>query len=275
MDLRCKYSTTLKVALTGATGYIGARLISLSGANDFVPCLTDQVEPGCALIHLSAAVAPTRDALLHNLAADTFLLEQARDGRFSQIIYASGNNVYPRALDCRPGDITRCNDYYSASKVFGEQLFAEFSAVPTVSVRIADVFGDGQKHGNFFKAVEQALVASTPLQQFGLGLKRRSYIHVDDLCGMLLHLAREQYGVVGLQTVFNACYADSATVAEILDQIARAAYLPIEQVILAQDNSALDVRTMKSVLPKGYPLRWLTFRDALGAYFQQIIASRR
>lgn len=275
MDLRCKYSSTLKVALTGATGYIGARLISLSGSNDFVPCLIDQVEPGCALIHLGASVAPTRDALLQNLAADTWLLEQARDGRFSQIIYASGNNVYPRALDCRPGDTTRCNDYYGASKVFGEQLFAEFSAVPTVSVRIADVFGDGQKHGNFFKAVEQALVASSALQKFGLGLKRRSYIHVDDLCGMLLHLAREQYGSIGMQTVFNACYADSATVAEIVDQVAGAAGLPIEQIILAQDNSAQDIRTMKSVLPHRYALHWPSFRDALGAYVQQIIASRR
>ena len=275
MDLRCKYSASLKIAVTGATGYIGARLISLSGANDFAPCQADQVAPGCALIHLGAAVAATRDALLQNLAADTWRLEQARDGRFSQIIYASTNNVYPLALDCRPGDSTRCNDYYSASKVFGERLFAEFSAAPTVSVRIADVFGAGQKHGNFFKAVEQALGASTALKKYGLGLKRRSYIHVDDLCGMLLHLAREQYGAVGLQTVFNACYGDSATVAEIVDQVAGAAGLPIEQVVLAQDNSAQDVRTMKSVLPQRYALRWPTFRDALGAYVQQIIASRR
>ena len=274
MDLRCKYSKTLKIAVTGATGYIGSRLISISGANDFVPCLPDQVESGCALIHLSASLAPTRDALLQNLAADTWLLEQAGDGRFSQIIYASSNNVYPRALDCRPDDTTRCNDYYSASKVFGEQLFAEFSAVPTVCVRIADVFGDGQKHGNFFKAVEQALVASTPLQKFGFGLKRRSYIHVNELCGMLLHLAHEQYGVIGLQTIFNACYADCATVAEIIDQIARTADLPIEQVVLTQDNSGQDIRTMKSVLPLSYGLRWPTFRDALGTYVQQIIASR-
>lgn len=274
MDLRCRYSASLKVAVTGATGYIGARLISLSGTKDFSPCLIDQVEPGCALIHLGAAVNPTRDAFLQNLAADTWLLERTREGRFSQIIYASSNNVYPLALDCRPGDTTRCNDYYSASKVFGEQLFAEFSAVPTVSVRIADVFGVGQKHGNFFKAVEQAIVDRTALQKYGLGLKRRSYIHVDELCGMLLHLVHEQYGSVGLQTVFNACYSDAATVAEIVDKVAGVTGLPIERVVLAQDHSSLDVRTMKSVLPQRYALRWPTFRDALDEYVQQIISRR-
>jgi hypothetical protein len=92
---------------------------------------------------------------------------------------------------------------------------------------------------------------------------------------MLLHLAREQYGSVGRHTVFNACYADFATVAEIIDLIAEAAGLTIEQVVLAQDNSAQDVRTMKSILPQRYALHWPTFRNALGAYVQQIIARRR
>lgn len=274
MDLRCNYSPSLGVAVTGSTGYIGSRLVTFLGADGFLPCPIDEVAPGAALVHLGADVADTRDAMLANLAADSWLAELAQKGKFSRIVYASGNNVYPRALECRVEEQTRCNDYYSASKVFGERIIAEFSRVPTVSVRIADVFGVGQKHGNFFRAIEQSLTSATPLKQFGLGLKRRTYIHVDDLCAILQYLLTGNFGAAGVHTVFNVGYPDSASVADILKIVARVANLPVEEVSVAEDRSALDVRTMQVSLPAAAVLSWSNFEDALTAYVRQIIASR-
>lgn len=275
MDLRCKYSPSLGVAITGATGYIGSRLIDILGAESFSLSPVDEVAPGTVLVHLSAAVANTREAMLENLAADSWLVELAHTGRFSRIVYASTNNVYPHALECRLGEQTRCNDFYSASKVFGERLISELSPIPTVSVRIADVFGKGQKHGNFFKAIEQSLASGTPLKKFGLGLKRRTYIHVDDLCAIFRYLIAGNVGAIGAHTVFNAGYPDSASVAEIVEHVAGVAQLPVEQVSVANDHSALDVRTMQVLLPAEAGLNWSNFKDALTAYVRQIIASKR
>ncbi|WP_291387508.1 MULTISPECIES: NAD(P)-dependent oxidoreductase [Achromobacter] len=275
MDLRCKYSPSLGVAVTGATGYIGNRLVDILGADSFSPTPVEDVAPGTALVHLGAAVANSRDAMLANLAADSWLVELAQGGKFSRIIYASTNNVYPRALECRLDERTRCNDHYAASKVFGERLMAEFSQVPTVSIRIADVFGVGQKHGNFFKAIEQSLASGTPLKKFGLGLKRRTYIHVDDLCALLRYFIAGNSGIGEAHTVFNAGYPDSASVADILEVVSRVAQLPIEEVPMMTDSSALDVRTMQVSLPDDAGLNWSNFEDALTAYVRQIIASKR
>jgi len=212
--------------------------------------------------------------MLANLAADSWIAELAHEGIFSRVVYASGNNVYPYALECRPEEQTRCNDYYSASKVFGERIMTEFAHVPSINVRIADVFGVGQKHGNFFKAIEQSVATATPLKKFGSGLKRRTYIHVDDLCAILKYFLIGNVGAAGVQTVVNAGYPDSASVTEILDIVARAANLPIEEVAVAEDFSSLDVRTMQVSLPSDAVLSWSNFKDALTAYVGQIVASR-
>lgn len=268
MDLRCKYSSSLGVAVTGSTGFIGSRLIDVFGTDDFTAIPFESIESGAFVVHLAADVSPTRDAMLANVAADTWLLE--RVNKFHRgLIYASSNNVYPYALDCRIDELQRCNDYYAASKIIGEKIVSDWSKVPTVSVRIADVFGIGQRHGNFFKAIEQALSSGMPLKQYGRGLKRRTYIHVQELAEMLKYIALNSFCSSGRGSALNLGYADSASVSEILDMVAMVSGSEIVQVPIDLDNSDTDIRSMHTSTLYGYKPRWVSFRAALEAYVHE------
>ena len=269
MDLRCMFSPKLAVAITGATGFIGRNLIAAFDVDDFESRSFESVDPGSVIIHLAADVSSTRDALLSNIAIDTFVLETI-NSKHKGLIYASSNNVYPYAFNCRIAELQRFNDYYAASKVFGEKLIADRASVPSVSVRIADVFGVGQRHGNFFRAIENSIRTAAPLNQYGKGLKRRTYIHVRELCGMLKFIASSQLESTQFCGALNLGYADSASVAEIIDNVANIAGISITQIPLQDDLSDSDVRTMNISSLPGYRPYWISFKEALAAYVLEI-----
>jgi len=271
MDLRCKFSPKLGVAITGATGFIGSKLVAAFDVDDFAPRSFESVDAGAIVIHLAADVSPTREALLTNITVDTFVLETV-NSKHKGLIYASGNNVYPYALNCRIDELQRFNDYYAASKVFGEKLIAEWASVPAVSVRIADVFGVGQRHGNFFKAIEQAVRTKMPLNQYGKGLKRRTYIHVLELCGMLKFIASNRLEVSQPGDALNLGYCDSASVAEIINEVADLTGASITHTPLEYDASEGDIRTMNVSTLHGYKPHWPGFREALATYVREIRA---
>lgn len=269
MDLRCKYSPKLGVAITGATGFIGSQLVDVFGADDFEAISFESVGTGAVVVHLAADVSPTREAMLANIAADTWLLEIVNQ-KHKGLVYASSNNIYPYALDCRIDELPSCNDYYSASKILGEKLVLEWAKVPAVSMRIADVFGLGQRHGNFFKAIEQAVRAGMPLKQYGQGLKRRTYIHIRELCEMLKFIALHGLKTYQPGIALNLGYLDSFSVTEIINMVAGLSGSSINQIPLEVDRTGVDVRTMQvSVLP-GYKPCWGSFREALAAYVDEI-----
>lgn len=270
MDFRCQYSPSLRVAITGATGFIGKNLIGVFASDDFECCVIEEVPDGATIIHLAADVSPTREALLENAACDTFLVELANQ-KHRGLVYASGNNVYPFAVECRVSEYPRANDYYALSKILGEKLVSEWARIPSVTVRIADVFGGGQRHGNFFKAIEHSVRTGGPLQQYGKGLKRRTYIHVRELCEMLKFISQHCLECVRPGgEVLNLGYADSASVAEILQIVSELTGVEILARTLDSDRSEFDVRTMFISPLNGYVPCWGGFREALTAYVEQI-----
>lgn len=270
MNLRCKYSSKLKIAVTGSTGFIGRQLLKTFNTEDFVDVFSDAIPPGALLIHLAAEVSPSRDAMLRNLESDSWLIEQVNRNHRG-LIYASTNNVYPYSLACRTSEHRRCNDYYAASKIFAEMLISDTIRVPSTILRIADVFGIGQRHGNFFRAVENSLSNSTPLKLYGKGLKCRNFIHVNELCRILHFICtdtthRESYG-----TTLNVGYGDSANIFEIVEIVSKISGLPIECVNNDADTSHLDIRTMDTVPLPGYQPLWPNFREALVAYVNEVL----
>lgn len=269
MDLRCKYSPSLGVAVTGSTGFIGSQLLNTFKVADFKAIPVELIEDAAVIIHLAADVSSTRHAMLTNIAIDTFLLEVVNQ-KHKGLIYASSNNIYPYALDCRINEFPRCNDHYAASKIFGEKIYSEWTKVPTVSVRIADVFGVGQRHGNFFKAIERSIQTEASLQQYGRGLKRRTYIHIQELCESLKFIALHGLEDRQPSRSVNLGYADSASIAEILDMVSELTCLTITNIPLEVEKSQFDVRTMQPSLLNGYTPCWGSFREALSAYVDKI-----
>jgi nucleoside-diphosphate-sugar epimerase len=76
-------------------------------------------------------------------------------------------------------------DAYGVSKSTAEILYSTFYSQNTSILRIADVVGRGQKHGNFFRNLELRSKTPEPLKIFGSGKKTRNIIWVDDLIKLL------------------------------------------------------------------------------------------
>lgn len=265
-DLRCFYSKDERIAVTGGSGYIGRSILARAESAKFEPCSFEALPDNTTVIHLAASVANDRASAAENFANDLWVIEAVR-ARHTGLVYASGNNVYPFALDCRLEEKTRCNDYYSAAKVVGEQLIRDTLHKPFSIVRIADVFGVGQRHGNLFRAIEKSLVEGAALRKYGAGLKRRSYIYAPELTAMLWHVATSMRDNRSFPDCFNACYADSASVAEIIDEIAKVSGLPVEHIDQGgADMSWRDIRTMTAGPFPEYSFVWPSFRAALADY---------
>lgn len=272
LDLRCKYSSEYRIAVTGATGYVGRKLLDLFDDTQFIAVEFDSIPLGALVVHLAANVANTRDALIDNVSIDTHVFSAVNE-MHRGLIYASSNNVYPSALDCRVTEKLRYNDYYSASKIFAEGFLFDRSTVPFVSLRISDVFGPGQKHGNFFKAIERSVRGQSDLAIYGLGLKRRTHIHVHELAKFIKWIAIDGFSSLPVQTVLNVGYPDSASVAEVIDLATTLTGLQVVDKPVENDQSAFDVRTMQTSFLPGYQPQWGSFREAFADYINEIKSS--
>jgi nucleoside-diphosphate-sugar epimerase len=265
VDLRCKYSAGNRIAITGSTGYIGRQLIASFPMQDFVAVDFDKVPAGALIIHLAANVSNTWEAFLENIRMDILVLELTNK-MHRGLIYGSSNNVYPYTVDCRPEEKTRGDDCYAAAKVAGEQLLLDMVKKPLVVLRIADVFGCGQRHGNFFKALERSLQERTDIALFGLGLKRRTYIHVVELVRYINWIAVQGFDLAVAKKILNIGYSDSASVFEIVNQASVISGLSIVNKAVELENSASDIRTMQVCFLPGYVPIWCDFKAAFLAY---------
>lgn len=269
MNLRCKYSARHGIAVTGSTGYVGSKLLESFETPDFVDADFGSLPTGSLIVHLASNMNNTASALTENVLIDSFVLEEVNN-KHRGLVYASTNNVYTYALNCRTTDNLRCNDYYSASKVMGEKLFEDMMQAPYVSVRIADVFGIGQKHGNFFKALEQSVRQKTSIMQYGAGHKRRTFIHITDLVQLLKWIATDGFDLATTIRVINTGYTDSASVAEIVTLAADMTQLEVTCKNIENDRSAFDIRTMTPTFLPGYSPHWDSFKNAFTGYVEEI-----
>lgn len=266
--LRLAYDPSAKVAVTGSTGYIGSSLIK-SGRLSLQPVNSlHELPSGCVIIHLAAATLATdRQTLLTNINIDSLVLSWAADTG-SRVVYASGNNVYGKALDCRIEEIPRVSDYYSASKIFGEMMGHEKLGLDFLALRIGDVFGAGQRHGALFQAIERSISETKPLRQIGEGLKLRSYIYIRELILQIAHAADLLRQGLG-SGAYNIAHSEPRTVRQLLEELSRLTGLTIEHFGTHPDDSHLDVRTLKTTaLPRYTPT--YTMDSALKDYVASV-----
>jgi nucleoside-diphosphate-sugar epimerase len=264
LDLRCFYSDELRTAVTGGTGYVGNGIIELSGQS-FRRVAFGDVPNGAVIVHCAASVAANSTSLLQNVEIDVAVVE-AVNLRHAGIVYASTNNVFPLGVDHRAETPPTFLDHYGAGKAFGEMLIRNLGRKPFCIARIGDVFGAGQRHGNFFRAIEAALRDRTSLKLFGEGSKLRSYIYNQELGRILLHFATEIASGADVPATVNVCYPDPMTVREIVTLVAARSGLSIEPVAVANDQSARDIRTMTPGPFGTYKFAWPTFADSLADY---------
>lgn len=252
-----------QVAVTGYRGFLGRSFLA---GRQWKARPLQACSPR-AVIHLAAKVEDTLQGFLANLTLDAEIAAFCA-ARQATLIYASSNNVYPQAEHCGESDEVRHGDYYSLSKIAGEKLITSgaLGKFDFVVLRIADVFGLGQRHGNLFKAMAANIAARAPLKLYGQGAKTRSYIYVKDMVGIL------DFAVVNFRKfnggVCNVCYEEPATVKDLVERIASLAGLPIERV---DSPDAKDIRTMRNgkLLEAGYRFAF-TLDTALADYVRDV-----
>ena len=266
MDVRCFYSPSLSIAITGGTGFIGRHFQQLS--NDFTRINFGNLPPHTCIIHCAAKVEYNHTCLTENAAIDYFVFEQCKSKNHS-ILYCSTNNVYPMAQQCGTHTATTATEPYSLSKINGEILLRDSYRIPYGIIRIGDVFGKGQKHGNFFKALETSIAQQKPISLYGAGLKIRNYIWVNELTQSMLYLAQKlQRGDLTAFTV-NAAYHETPTIGDIVNHVHAKTNLPIQLVTIDNDQSHKDLRTLDTRELFGYSFHYQNFWNALDLYIDQ------
>ena len=180
-DLNCAYFESSGAAVFGFNGFIGRKLqVELGNFEILHPRDLPKVN---SILHMATRPNITFDALADQFTLDQSIMRLA-ENRGSKLIYASSNNVYGNGL-CSLQDKLSPVDAYGVSKSTTEILYSTFYSQNTAVLRIADVVGRGQKHGNFFRNLELRSNAPEGLKIFGSGKKTRNIIWVNDLINLL------------------------------------------------------------------------------------------
>jgi Nucleoside-diphosphate-sugar epimerases len=192
----------MSLLITGGTGYIGKKLVqqlekkyspihsvgieelNLLNYTDTLNFLKDNNIT--EVIHLGWSMENENKAIYDNTEALINLIRACELVEVKKFIFASTNNVYGTSVDSclfSENDIPRPDDAnkYGISKYIGEKLINYTLKEKSCIIRIADVYGPGQTHGNLIKAIISNIENKENLKLYGKGERERDYIYIDDV----------------------------------------------------------------------------------------------
>ena len=192
----------MSLLITGGTGYIGKKLVQqLRKKNSNVYSIgiedLNLLNYGDTLnflkennikkiIHLGWSMNNGNSAIYDNIEAMSNLIKSCEEIQIEKFIFASTNNVYGTKIKNVPfseedrlsPDI---NNKYGISKYIGEKLAMYTLEKKCCIIRIADVYGPGQNHGNLIKAIISNVENKENIKLYGKGERERDYIYIDDV----------------------------------------------------------------------------------------------
>lgn len=205
------------VILTGAAGFVGAKLASRLVAEGFQVHALDVNDPGipgvifthadisqgsyeildklpedAVFIHLAAVSTDSAcksdpiAALSTNLLGSSRMVILANKKNSTKFIFASSEWVYPEleisqsCLESQDLILNQLSSLYARTKLIGEGLVSNLSEIPSVSLRFGIVYGPRKQPGS---APESILLKVRNGEKIEVGSVEtaRRYIYVDDL----------------------------------------------------------------------------------------------
>ena len=227
--------------ITGASGYVGSHLQAVLTEQERNNCLTPDLDEfeladaACVdryfaehsvdqVIHLAACLDSSAPASLFisNIEGMLNLLSASIKYNVSYFLFISGNNVYGANGDRKfiEGDKRNplSGNRYGLSKYCGELMIADYLAQTNTRygiLRIADIYGPGQKTGALLKAITTNMKEGQPQRLYGVGDRTRDYIYIDDVAQGIAFAARKKLeGIYNLSTGVGTSVADLVHMAE-------------------------------------------------------------
>jgi UDP-glucose 4-epimerase len=165
--------------------------VELAKGDILNPQVVMDAAKGCGLIyHLAAQSSvpvstadPLRD-MRTNVEGTINVLNAARaDG--AKVIFSSSSTVYGMASKIPTAEdepLAPCS-FYGLSKMAAEhycRLYSEHFGVPTVTLRLYNIFGPGTNKGVMIDLYRKLLRDSRRLEVLGTGRQKKDYLYIDD-----------------------------------------------------------------------------------------------
>ncbi|MFC8530286.1 NAD-dependent epimerase/dehydratase family protein [Nocardia sp. NPDC057227] len=192
-------------------------------ASIYTPGLVaDLVGPGDVVIHLAAEIN-TADSPQMGVADDPVgYLRALTDARIGRLLFVSTADVYGinDSDDLTETDPVHPTTLYAAAKAAFEAYLSAFHArdgLPVVVLRPVTIYGPHQQPGWLVPVAITRALAGESIAIYGDGTARRDWIHVYDMCEVLVRGALTEAEVHG--QVFNVGTGTEETVAALVHRI--------------------------------------------------------
>ena len=166
-----------------------------------------------------------------NVTGTFNVLEAARRAGVKKFVFASSSSVYGAETQIpfrESAPLRRTLSPYAATKVAGEQLcstYAHLHGMRVVSLRFFTVYGPSQRPDLAIHKFTRALFQGAPIDQYGEGMTRRDYTHVDDIV-QGVRAAADYEGAA--YDVFNLGGSHTISLRELIEKLERATSLRAE-----------------------------------------------
>ncbi|MCT7520062.1 NAD-dependent epimerase/dehydratase family protein [Aliarcobacter cryaerophilus] len=129
---------------------------------------------------------------------------------------------------------------YGWSKLYCEKMIENWAKGNNVIIqilRVGHIYGKGEEsYKKVIPITIQRLKEGNAPQIFGTGFEKRSFLHVDDVCSMILKSIK----LVKYEGVINLCSAHSFTIKEIIDMLIEISAENLEINYINTENVGID-----------------------------------
>ncbi|MFH1582609.1 MAG: NAD-dependent epimerase/dehydratase family protein [bacterium] len=263
----------MKIAITGATGFIGRHLVRKLTTEKFdlrilaqdnaeflkremsslkivkgdllkKETLNDLVRDADLVIHLVGTFFPPFGSLVRsNVIATANLLEACSQNKVKKIIYASSGTVYGPSKN-RPSketDELHPKGFYALTKKIGEDLLKYYDdnfGIKYVILRFSDIYGPENNKGvvyNFLNSIKK----ENKITIYGDGEQARNFIFVSDVIESILQVLRKCN--FKKSEIFNISNNELTTVNELAGTIEKILRRKTEVICKPHRNDSIQI----------------------------------